>query len=193
MPASPRIGTRWPIRVGDVAIDRAFRGLQLGRNGVRRQRLAGAPEHLDDLEQPVGASHRISLVSAVRLADADRMLSAGAFYNGTTLQLKGIPHDVLSLIRCPRRFCAACGESRPDPGQSGLGRSSMSSPLPHLPATSAGRSRHSPLRALAALDAVDPKATGLARPPYHGAAPCGGRVSPAQRRTADSMVAAGSR
>jgi hypothetical protein len=34
----------------DIAINRPFRGLQLGRNRVCRQWLTGAPEHLDDLE-----------------------------------------------------------------------------------------------------------------------------------------------
>ena len=45
----------------DVAVDGPLRGLQLGRDRIRRQRLAGAPEHLNDLEQPVGASHGTSL------------------------------------------------------------------------------------------------------------------------------------
>src|SRR5262249_6681460 len=73
---------------GDIAINRAFRGLELGRDCVCRQWLTGAPKHLDDLEQPVGASHRISLAWQ-GLTDADSMLSAGAFYNGTTLQRRG--------------------------------------------------------------------------------------------------------
>ena len=47
----------------DVAIDRALGGLQLRRDGIGGQRFAGAPEHLDDLEKPVGPSHRSSLLS----------------------------------------------------------------------------------------------------------------------------------
>ena len=47
----------------DVAVDRPLRGLQFGRDRVRRQRFPGAPEHLNDLEQPVGASHGSSLFS----------------------------------------------------------------------------------------------------------------------------------
>ena len=46
-----------PDQGSDVAVDRPLRGLELGGNRIRRQRLAGAPEHLDDLKQPVGASH----------------------------------------------------------------------------------------------------------------------------------------
>ena len=42
MPASPRIGTRWPMSGGDVAIDRALRGLELGGDGVGGHR-ARAP------------------------------------------------------------------------------------------------------------------------------------------------------
>jgi hypothetical protein len=49
---------------GDVAIDGAFRGFEFGRDRVRRQRLSRAPEHLDDLEQSVGASHDKSLFSS---------------------------------------------------------------------------------------------------------------------------------
>src|ERR1700760_788194 len=47
-----------------------------------------------------------SLVSQL-LSNADRMLAAGLFYKGATLKLKGIPHGVLSLTPCPRRFYAA--------------------------------------------------------------------------------------
>src|SRR5258707_1284074 len=73
----------------DVAVDRPLRGLQLGRDRICRQWFPGAPEHLNDLEQPVGSSHGGSLFSG-RLADADSMLATGGAYNGTTLQLKGI-------------------------------------------------------------------------------------------------------
>jgi hypothetical protein len=48
---------------------------------------------LNDLEQSVGASHVSSLRSSInegRFADADSMLAAGEFYNGTTLQRKRI-------------------------------------------------------------------------------------------------------
>ena len=62
---------------GDVAVDGPLRGLQLGRDRVRRQRLPGAPEHLDDLEQPVGASHGVVSFPDRRPADADSMLAAG--------------------------------------------------------------------------------------------------------------------
>ena len=48
----------------DVAVDRPLRGLQLGRDRICRQRFPGAPEHLDDLEQPVGTSHGDSLFRA---------------------------------------------------------------------------------------------------------------------------------
>src|SRR6185437_3676934 len=44
----------------DIAIDRAFRRLQLGRDGVSGQRFAGAPEHLNDLEKTIGTSHERS-------------------------------------------------------------------------------------------------------------------------------------
>jgi hypothetical protein len=54
-----------PDQGGDVAIDRAFRGFQLLGDGVRGQRFAGAAEHLDDLKQPVGASHARSLFPKV--------------------------------------------------------------------------------------------------------------------------------
>ena len=49
----------------DVAVDGPFRGLQLGGDCIRGQRLAGAPEHLNDLEQPVGASHGTSLLLSI--------------------------------------------------------------------------------------------------------------------------------
>jgi len=51
---------------GDVAVDRAFRGLELGCDRVGGQRFSRAPEHLDDLKQPVGASHGSSLFSRRR-------------------------------------------------------------------------------------------------------------------------------
>ena len=44
-----------------IAVDGPLRGLQFGRNRVRRQRLPGASKHLNDLEQPVGPSHGTSL------------------------------------------------------------------------------------------------------------------------------------
>jgi hypothetical protein len=47
----------------DVAVDGPFRCLQLGRDCICRQRFAGTPEHLNDLKQPVGASHGASLLS----------------------------------------------------------------------------------------------------------------------------------
>ena len=53
---------------GDVAIDRALGGFQLGGDRIRRQRFAGAPEHLNDLEQPVGTSHGASLCLFSRAA-----------------------------------------------------------------------------------------------------------------------------
>jgi hypothetical protein len=37
-------------KVGDVAIDRAFGSFEFGRELVRRDRPARAPQHLDDLE-----------------------------------------------------------------------------------------------------------------------------------------------
>ena len=72
----------------DVAVDRPLRGLQLGCDGIRRQWFPGAPEHLNDLEQPVGASHGASLFRGSR-ADADSMLAAGGQYIGRTLQPRG--------------------------------------------------------------------------------------------------------
>ncbi len=46
----------------DVAIDRALRGLKFLGDRIRGQRIAAAPQHLDDLKQPVGASHgKVSL------------------------------------------------------------------------------------------------------------------------------------
>jgi hypothetical protein len=46
---------------GDVAVDRPLRGFQFGCDRIRGQRFPGAPEHLNDLEQPVGTSHGRSL------------------------------------------------------------------------------------------------------------------------------------
>ena len=42
---------------GDIAIDRAFGGLQFRRDSVGRGRRAGAAQDLDDLKQPVGSAH----------------------------------------------------------------------------------------------------------------------------------------
>ena len=72
----------------DVAVDRPLRGLQLGRDRICRQWFAGAPEHLNDLEQPVGTSHGRLFLRCI-LADADSMLAAGGQYTGTTLQPRG--------------------------------------------------------------------------------------------------------
>jgi hypothetical protein len=41
----------------DVAVDRALGGFELGRDGIRSHGFAGAPEHLNDLEQTIGTTH----------------------------------------------------------------------------------------------------------------------------------------
>ena len=78
-----------PDQGGDVAVDRPLRGLEFGGDCVRRQGFSGAPEHLNDLEQPVGTSHGRSLFQG-SLTTADSMLAAGGKYNGTTLQPRGL-------------------------------------------------------------------------------------------------------
>jgi hypothetical protein len=50
-----------PDQGGDVAIDRALGGLELLGDRLGRQRPAGAPQDLDDLEKSVGTSHASSL------------------------------------------------------------------------------------------------------------------------------------
>src|ERR1700744_325009 len=77
-----------PDQRGDVAVDRPLRGLELGGDRIRRQGVPGTPEHLNDLEQPVGTSHGRSLFQG-GLTTADSTLAAGSKYNGTTLQPRG--------------------------------------------------------------------------------------------------------
>src|SRR6202165_660283 len=49
----------------DVAVDRPLRSLQLGCDRICCQWFPGTPEHLNDLEQPVGTSHGASLLALV--------------------------------------------------------------------------------------------------------------------------------
>ena len=46
----------------DIAVDRPLGSFEFGRDRIRGHGFAGAPEHLDDLEQTIGTSHG-SLVS----------------------------------------------------------------------------------------------------------------------------------
>ena len=58
---------------GDIAVNRALGGFQLNGDRFGGQRFTGAPEHLDDLKQPVGAPHSFRLWSLA----ADSMVAAG--------------------------------------------------------------------------------------------------------------------
>jgi hypothetical protein len=57
-------GNPLPDQRGDVAINRAFRGLELDGHGRRGDRRPGSAQDLDDLEQPVATSHGSTLAVA---------------------------------------------------------------------------------------------------------------------------------
>src|SRR5204862_2578292 len=59
-------------QVGDVAIDGPLRGLELGRERLRGHRLRCTAQDLNDLKEPVGASHE-----PLSPDDADSMMAAG--------------------------------------------------------------------------------------------------------------------